>query len=433
MIVCLMAVLLCCGTVHAAEPSDFYRGFALETESGFALQRLNLPFEVYNASARPDLGDMRVFNAEGGEVPLLVRGPRAATEEQQEIQLPVFPLRDVSGASHTDIRMHVRTSDQGTVLEAVIGPDNATPGQAFLLDASQNTRPLASLRVVLGAATDDLVPVTVQGSNDLATWRPVGSGVLSDIRHQNGRVLQDSITLSGPMWKYYLLSGQGRFPVLETVFGVTRPGSSAPARTWTALRGISGPENTMEYSLPPALPVDMLDLDGNASVVLGVRVLMPVSKKAWTTVRSGVLFQLSADGRTVAGPPLLLPGPLPKFRITTQGAPMPLRVGWTAHELVFLPQGSPPFVLAVGNPAISQGPDLVSPLLRTQGMEKMEMGRTILGPSRPLGGEDRLTPPRNFKEMALWGMLALGVLMMGAMAWHLVRTLDRPENPDDRG
>lgn len=432
MIICLLAFFLCCGVAHAAEPMDFCRGFALEIQPGFALQSLDLPFEVYNASVRADLGDLRVFNAEGGEVPLLVREPRAATEQRQEIQLPVFPLRIGSGASRADIRMHVRTSDQGTVLETVIGPDNAAPGQAFLLDASQNTRPLASLRVVLGAATDDLMTVTVQGSNDLATWRPVGSGVLSDIRHQNGRVLQDSITLSGPIWKYYLLSGQGHFPVLETVFGVTHPDSSAPARTWTALRGTSGPENTTEYRLPPALPVDMLDLDCNASAVLGVHVLTPMSEKAWATVCSGVLFRLPADGQTVAGSPLPLPGPLPKFRVATQGASMPLRVGWIAHELVFVPQGSPPFVLAVGNPAISHGPDLVTPLLRAQGMKKMEVGRAILGLPRSLGGEGRLSSSRNFKEIALWGMLAVGVLMMGAMAWHLVRTLDRPENSDDR-
>ena len=54
---------------HADEPGDFASRQPLETPGGKAFYRIELPDSVYDAVTRADLGDLRVFNADGAPVP----------------------------------------------------------------------------------------------------------------------------------------------------------------------------------------------------------------------------------------------------------------------------------------------------------------------------------------------------------------------------
>jgi len=412
-------------SAHASGPMDFARGFALEAEPGFALQRLELPFEVYNASVRADLGDLRIFNAEGAEVPMHLRrmGPELAAAE--DVPLPLFRVGTKrEGAQDYDFRLHVRTSDQGTVLETRMIPHPADADHVLLLDASANTKELSALRFELGTSSSMLARVSVRGSDDLFSWHAAGGGVLARMEHHNGRILQDKINLSGKRWKYYLLVGQGDLGGLTHAVAETSRGDSGMTRRFAPLTGTLVKEGTYEYLLPPALPVDLLDMADVDNAVLGVNVLVPAGEE-WRSVGRGSLFRMTVEGQALAGPGLVLRGPYERFRITMEGAPVPLRVGWLAHELVFMPQGPGPFTLALGNPSIQLGPDMLAPMLRGQGMGDVRMGAARMGAQVALGGPDRLQPARNFTKIVLWAVLALGVVLLGSMAWHLVRTMDK--------
>ena len=424
MIIFVLLALLVPFSAQASSPLDFARGFSLEAEDGFALQRLELPFEVYNASVRADLGDLRVFNAEGAEVPVHLRRMGAEPAAVREVPLPLFraPTRKDSGQDY-DFRLHVRTSDQGAVLETRMIPLPADADQALLLDASANTADLAALRFELATPSSTFVRVSVRGSDDLASWQTVGSGVLARMEHQNGRILQDRIALSGKRWKYYLVTGQGDLSALSASYAEQRRSDSGMIRRFTPLSGTLVEEGTYEYALPPALPVDMLDMADVDNAVLGVNLLTP-SGDGWRSVGGGSLFRMSVEGQALVGPGLALHGPYERFRIRMQGAPVPLRVSWTPHELVFMPQGSGPFTLALGNPSISRGPDMLAPMLQDKGIGAVRLGKARIGAPLSLGGEDRLRPERNFTRIALWAVLGLGVILLGAMAWHLVRTMD---------
>ncbi|PKN39895.1 MAG: hypothetical protein CVU63_13680, partial [Deltaproteobacteria bacterium HGW-Deltaproteobacteria-20] len=205
----VLLLLLAPFSAQAASPMDFARGYLLETEADFALQRLELPFEVYNASVRDDLGDLRVFNAEGAEVPMHLRRVAVQAVAAQETPLPLFRISDgPEGALDYDFRMNVRTSDQGAVLETRMTALPAGTHQSLLLDASAITEDIAALRFEAGASSSAFIRVEVQGSDDLYSWRAAGSAVLAFMEHQNGRILQDRVMLHGKRWKYYLLTGQ---------------------------------------------------------------------------------------------------------------------------------------------------------------------------------------------------------------------------------
>ena len=63
-----LALLLLSLLVHAAAaqaPRDFAYGIALSTEGDSAFYQVELPPAVYAGVVRGDLGDLRVFNADG--------------------------------------------------------------------------------------------------------------------------------------------------------------------------------------------------------------------------------------------------------------------------------------------------------------------------------------------------------------------------------
>lgn len=427
MIRALLFVVLWPQLLLAAVPQDFAGGFALEVEPGQPLQRLELPYAVHRASARSDLGDMRVFDAQGREMPLQVRSAQRPGGEELDFFLPMFRVRaDAPAGPNLDLRLQVRTSEQGAVVEARIRPEDETRTLDLVLDASQITMPLTALRVFLAADLDSFVPVTVRASNDLAVWTEVGRGVLASMQHVHGRILQDRINLRGQKWKYYLLSGPDAGPVVSAVHGVSSRDDVAALRRWTTLDGRKIEDGLYEYELPPSLPVDVLDLADADNAVLSLTVLTQEHSGAWRPDRSGSLFHLVVNGQALAGPALNVSPLPPRFRLRVQGNEAALRAGWLVREAVFMAQGQAPYTLAMGNPSVPAGPELLASMLGAANGQDMPMGRAALGPAVVLGGPDRLEPVPSFKKMLLWGILGLGVAVLGAMAWHLARGLGRP-------
>ncbi|PKN40146.1 MAG: hypothetical protein CVU60_17300 [Deltaproteobacteria bacterium HGW-Deltaproteobacteria-18] len=421
----VLLLLLAPFSAQAASPMDFARGYLLETEADFALQRLELPFEVYNASVRDDLGDLRVFNAEGAEVPMHLRRVAVQAVAAQETPLPLFRISDgPEGALDYDFRMNVRTSDQGAVLETRMTALPAGTHQSLLLDASAITEDIAALRFEAGASSSAFIRVEVQGSDDLYSWRAAGSAVLAFMEHQNGRILQDRVMLHGKRWKYYLLTGQADLSVLARAHARMVGGDADVTRRFLPLHGHLVAEDTYEYALPPALPVDVLDLGDVENAVLGVKVLRPLNED-WRAVAAGALFRLTVDGQLLDGPGLALHGPCERLRIVMQGAPVPLRVGWVPHELVFMPQGPGPFTLAMGKHSAKRAPDMLSAMLGDKKIGTLGLGTAKLAAPVVLGGDDRLLPEPDHAGLVLWAVLGFGVILLGFMAWQLLRTLDQ--------
>jgi hypothetical protein len=105
---------------------------------------------------------------------------------------------------------------------------------------------------------------------------------------------------------------------------------------------------------------------------------------------------------------------------------------------VFAARGEPPFQLAYGNREAKPAAYAIETLIpgyREAGGAKIRAAKTgaqqTINPSgakaleqRELGGEARLKEAIDWKRWSLWGALVLGVLVLGAMAWRLVRQLN---------
>ena len=76
-------------------PDDYAQGMEISSPFGLPLVETTLPDAVYQTVTRADLGDIRVFNAEGRPVPhAFCTAPTASEPTITEHSLPVFELRD---------------------------------------------------------------------------------------------------------------------------------------------------------------------------------------------------------------------------------------------------------------------------------------------------------------------------------------------------
>jgi hypothetical protein len=73
----MLVIVVCMGATSAvAAPQDFARGSIIQTMNEASVQRVTLPQDVYEWVVQPDLGDLRVYNADQEEVPYaLQRSP----------------------------------------------------------------------------------------------------------------------------------------------------------------------------------------------------------------------------------------------------------------------------------------------------------------------------------------------------------------------
>ena len=90
----LLATLLWSAASLAAErPQDFAYGAPIQIDGHEAWYEVELPASVYRGVMRRDLGDVRVFNAEGELVPFAAEPPRS---RKSQLPAPVtvrfFPI-----------------------------------------------------------------------------------------------------------------------------------------------------------------------------------------------------------------------------------------------------------------------------------------------------------------------------------------------------
>jgi len=430
MIVLLILILCFPLSALALQSDDFARGFQLEINSTNTLQKLELPWEVYAASARADLGDIRIFNAKGEEIPLHLQRVAPELVNMDDVVLPMFRIGGVGkGKKEYDLRMQVRTSDQGAVLDTRIKQASGSSEQVMLLDASKNNRSMSALRFEL-TADIPMTTVTIQGSDDLFSWNYVGNGVLARMGDQNARIVQDRIGITEHPWRYYLITAQGDLAMLGKAFGVPTQGLGPEARRWAALSGKNVETNVVEYQIPRALPADLLDLDGNQTVMLGVTVAVPAADKSWRALFSGSLYRIPQGDRMLSGLPVHINIRSETFRITFHGIVAPLRIGWIAHELIFMPQGPGPFLLTAGKADVPARPDVLGPMLDSLSQKDVRPGLVRIVHTQELPGAHPPEAPRDMKKYVLWIVLGVGVVLLGGMAWNLVRSLKLREEQD---
>ena len=99
----------------AAGPAEFARGRVILVGEEL-VQRATIPQDVYEWVLRDDLGDLRVFNRDGDEVPYSLRRPANTTAHTSWQNLPLFALPPATRPNAAGTEVDIELAEDGTVV-----------------------------------------------------------------------------------------------------------------------------------------------------------------------------------------------------------------------------------------------------------------------------------------------------------------------------
>lgn len=429
----------------AEEPADFSASAPVTPANADALQRFTLPLAAYR-DARRDLADIRVFNANGETVPIALAGdPDSVREPARITPLPVFPVSSLAttpGAKGTEVTIRMQ---DGTLVE-VRGrrgaPKNAVVPVAYLLDASALSEPLAALDFHWDAVPGaEVVPITVEASDDLQSWRLVSRATLwhltrgaSDVGQAHARLVPASrakyfrVTWSAAPG-FRLQTVQGEFE------GKVR---SAPRESLTVAGRAGEKAGEFVFDLGARLPVEavrVVPADANSIAIYDILERNP-PESGWRRVGSGGFYRLQHNGQEIESLPVEIGRHsarewMARVDWNTAGiskAPPRLEAQWRSHPVVFVARGPGPFRLAFGDPEAKPAWLPVSTLIPGYRRgDELKLPEATVGVVE--GGPPRasMLPARlaalGPRKLALWVVLILAVAVLGFMAWRLQRQM----------
>jgi len=451
----LAAFALSAAAANSAGPQDFRSGIELLPVAGRPLGELTLPDAVYQGVTRPDLGDLRVFNAQGTPVPsALCAPPPLPPAAGAELPLKVYPLEAARAAANAGrMWVEVETGGGATVDVKPVAADTkeaaepATEVSAYVIDARDAVAPLDALRVRWRSADGaSELQVRVEASEDLDRWTTLVTQAALVQAAAAGQTLQrEQIALPPGRHAYLRLSRNdpGPAPELDEVIAELQP-LAAPeeAPRWFQPAPLAqppghgyafdaarlAPVHTAQIVLPASNMTLQLALQSRATV-----------DGAWRTVWSGAVYSLGAGDAERHNDDLRFAADSDRYwqiqvlqGADTLGASLPtLRLGYHPARLRFLAQGSGNFLLAYGSvravlPPASACAALL-PGLAPADLQSM-IGAAQPGATRVLGGDAVLAPapkPTPLRQIVLWAVLVLGAAAVAWMALSLLRALRR--------
>jgi hypothetical protein len=440
---------------QAQAPADFAYRRSLATAGDSAFFRVALPAAVHEGVVRGDLGDLRVFNANGTAVAFAWL-PRAVPgrEASLPVALPIFPLRVETGRRDLgDLSISVqRDAAGGARVDLATRDGTAVAAErlaGYLVDATGLDHPLAALTLTLSGGVNVDTRVRVEASDDLRTWRTLITGAMvASLDHAGRHFHHTRIDVEAVRAKYLRLSFEPGWPTPEiaTLWGEFADRPVDAPRQWRQVEGSVDHDHPGDYlfDLGGAFPVDRvtLELPERNSVAPAELYTRTSPKEDWRLIGTTVFYRLHQDGLEATNPPLAVPGEAQRYyrvRVDPRSGgrvdqPPKLSAGWLPRVLVFAARGDGPFELAYGS-ARAQ-PAALS-------IEKLVPGydarRTPATFAVATVGEAKLAPalaalraPIDVKRWLLWGTLAFATLVLGWMAHAVSRQMRAgPPRADD--
>lgn len=431
---------------------DFAFSMQITTAPDRAIQTAIIPISVYRNVVRADLGDLRVFNNKGVEVPHAVRtldGNKRG--EPAHVALPLFPLlAPKNGRSQGDLALEVERSQDGQVLnirtktsEPSTQSAVSTPIVGYILDASAIEGPIAGLDIVFGPTGDDyVVHLRVDQSDDLAKWRTVTADqTLIRLNYEDNQIEDHHIDLPNSRAKYFRLSWRdAALPAPIASIKAELRAETVPGERLSFRVSATSPTKPGAYvfDLGGPLPVDRVSvLLPNENTLIKAELSssdQPSGERA--RVSTGRFYRIREDGQELSSPAIDIPRRTDRYwfiEVTedsgTLGESLPQLVfEYFPDQLVFLAQGDAPYDLAYGShkakPTRFSPSDLLA--LVNQGSTELPRETALFAPETLRAGQAALTkPPRPapVRTYVLWGILVFGVLMLGWMALRLAKSL----------
>lgn len=442
----LAASCLLAATVTTAAPSksDFVSGVSVDASYSQPMIETTLPDEVYRTVTRDDLGDLRVFNAEGVPVPhAFCAAPESTTPDATEQPLPVFVLRGRDQVLPDRSRLTVETP-AGTRVDVQESGGSSAPevvsGLIHIIDARETGEPLRAVRFDWQSPDGvSEVKVRIEASRDLSQWDVIVPASTLLLVQQGGQELRrERIEL--PQRKYHYLRVQridGGPPLAINAVIAEQIGAGEEIEpVWFNARRVDSKEpEVLVFDSEHVAPVTYARLklpQENSSVSVSLQTRSD-EESPWRNRWSGESYIIVTDTARRESPPARFAATSDRYwRVQILKDPQVyqasvLELGYRPTRLRFLAQGPGPFTVAFGSrraevahPAVCDG--LLADVSAADRERMIEVGYT--GQVVSLGGETALKalPKKtSAKVVILWVVLVAGVALLVGMALSLLK------------
>ncbi len=425
----------------AAGRDDYARQWPLVLPSADAgAYRVELDRDVYRNAADAALGDVDVFNAQGGAVPATrFAAPAPAATEAARVELPWFPLPPGKAARGGDITLYSERAGDGTIRRVEARVDSAAastdaPTTAWLIDASRQRVRIAALELEWDAQSAPLdVAVRVEGSDDLRTWTTLQPQArLLDLSRGGQRLRQSRIPLDGQARYLRLVTERADAALPLTRVRAESASVAEPSDwRWETLQGRAVVERGVahyDFLLEGRFPMTRADFASGGNVANEWTLASRDDENAPWTTRAGPWLAFALTDAERSPPQALDTAARDRYWRLTPTAPVAaaptLRLGYRPESIVFLAQGTAPYSLAAGSVRATRRDAPLQPMLdamREQRGAAWQPALAKLGPPQDLAGAAALAPQRDWKRWLLWGVLVLGALVVAGFAASLLR------------
>jgi hypothetical protein len=443
---------------QAPQPQEFAFRAPLEMPASASVARADMPAAALARLQSADARDVRIFNSAGEAVPFAI-APPPAPAAQPASSTPAFaalPLYAASGGEAKSKRgaMQVRIEDaQRSVWVQIDGQQpaaGATKMDSVIFDTRGQKQQLSALKVQAGLPANAPVRMAVSTSSDLARWIPAPVRGRLFRFEGTGAPANDVLEFEQPAaleGRYLRLDWSGQEGVTVASVTGTIATASAPVRIRAALPAFQPQSKGLEVQLPFATPMAALALTtAQANTLLPVRILgRNEVSQPWRQLASTVVYRLGVVGNDTTNPPVTLQrGSMRWLRVeSTQGADLSgtkldASAEFAPVRLVFVANGSAPFQLAAGRADTPRAALAVSVLASTLGGKKIdELPEAVVGAGTLAPGPEAATGLAAVIQQAgisqrtalLWAVLIAGVLLLGGVAWSLMRQLKTAPPP----
>ena len=453
------------------KPSDYAFSAPLQISGKQGVIGIRLPQVVYLNARTARLDDLRVFDANGVPQPFSIQRPQPETRTQRTLQpVSVFPIHARAAlVADSGIELDIRTSPDGKVISVrtnADSPDETTIAgdsiSGLILDfGTQNdgTETVGARITALHFAAPDNQPnynaeVWLEISKNLKTWEAIGAADIGWLTNDNAQTLSNDRLEFPPFapqtYRYARLTWRKGDPVVFPVIRAERMAvkeAEAQRETLWIKPGAGKIGSDLAYPAGIALPVDQVSLKlSEPNVVFPMtlgkyderpsRVAGKKTEWVFQPVVRSTFYQIEQNGQARRSGPLTIG--LTQQRewiIRPQNAAATakpeLGLSWQPDTIVFLAGGVPPYRLHFGReeatPA-AQPLAQVAPGFSASELKQLEMAllgevqATNAGVAAASSAEQASQAARN-RRLALWGLLLLGVLILGGMTWRLVQQM----------
>jgi len=439
------------GAAKAAEPrmQDFAWTATIAVDGRDALYVADLPFAVYAGSARQGLADLRVYNGAGENLPYALRSIASPDPRRHEsFAVPIFPVWGKPGTEIGSVSVQVKQGRGGTIVNVRSNEPGVAPRRltGYIVDTSALEERLQALEFDWAEAGDGFTGrVRIERSDDLARWTYVAEGPLIELRHAGHVLTQKRVELKRVKAKYLRVSWRAKQEI-PPLTGIRAEPVDAPLETprgWHTVAGTPG-ENPGEYlfDLGANAPFDRLRLElPNANTVAPVQFFARVEgRDKWRLVAPATVYRLTQAGQAIVSEDTRIrPMRARYWMVRTDpsrgglGAGMlQLTVGFVPQQVLFVARGTGPFVLAFGSAKVASAALPVATLVPGYRDDRpLEAARATLGDARAQVREPSAWPewlelePGDWKKLALWCVLIVGVALLAWMAWRLTAQMGK--------